>query len=297
MSYYKSKYIQVKNCSNKLYLDEPSTKKELYADESFGFGSMQGWRKSNEDCHKDLMPLDNYLWNNWAFFSIFDGHNGIETAINAAHLLHKFILKSFYENQYDIDTDTDTDQFNNIIINTFIQLDKNLRDIVKDDSGSVCITALISPKKIYLINVGDSRGIIISKDGEVLASTKDHKPNVRKEEERILRAGGKITKSVNDVLRVQNLLAMSRSLGDYSLDKDIILSIPDIIEYPRNSLSSYIIIASDGIWDVMNNEQVASFVSQRASNITFDYIISQLFDQCLINQSSDNMTIYIIKID
>ncbi|CAF3713643.1 unnamed protein product [Rotaria sp. Silwood1] len=224
MSYYKSKYIQVKNYSNKLYLDEPSTKKELYADESFGFGSMQGWRKSNEDCHKDLMPLDNYLWNNWAFFSIFDGHNGIETAINAAHLLHKFILKSFYENQYDIDTDTDTDQFNNIIINTFIQLDKNLRDIVKDDSGSVCVR-------------------------------------------------------------------------DYSLDKDIILSIPDIIEYPRNSLSSYIIIASDGIWDVMNNEQVASFVSQRASNITFDYIISQLFDQCLINQSSDNMTVYIIKID
>ncbi|CAF1220070.1 unnamed protein product [Rotaria sp. Silwood1] len=279
--------------SSKLYLDEPSTDKELYGDQSFAFGTMQGWRKSNEDYHKELMPFDNHLWKHWAYFAIFDGHNGIETAKNAANLLDKYLLESFNEVKSDIDTEI----FNNIIKNTFIQLDKNLSGIVKDGSGSVCIASLIGPKKVYLINVGDSRGIIISKDGQVLLSTKDHKPSVRKEQERIHRAGGQITKSQNDVLRVENQLATSRAFGDYSLDKHIIPAVPDIIEYPRDSSASYLILASDGIWDVMNNEQVASFISQRISNTSLKNIISELFDQCLKEESSDNMTVYIVKLD
>ncbi|CAF3247392.1 unnamed protein product [Rotaria sp. Silwood2] len=283
---------EVDKSSDKLYLDEPSTEKELYSDKSFAFGSMQGWRASNEDCHKHLIPLDNNLANNWAFFSIFDGHNGIDTAKNAAQLIDKLILESFNEIQSNID---DCNQLNNIIKNIFIQLDTNLRELVKDHSGSIAI--LISPKKIFMINLGDSRGIIISKDGQVLTSTKDHKPSVRKEQERIRRAGGRISKVGNDVLRVESQLAMTRALGDYSLDKHIITAIPDLIQYERDSLAIYVIIASDGIWDVMNNEQVASFVSQRVSNTTLENIISQLFDQCLKEESSDNMTAYIIKLD
>ncbi|CAF4702327.1 unnamed protein product [Rotaria sp. Silwood2] len=124
-----------------------------------------------------------------------------------------------------------------------------------------------------------------------------HKPSVRKEQERIRRAGGRISKVGNDVLRVESQLAMTRALGDYSLDKHIITAIPDLIQYERDSLAIYVIIASDGIWDVMNNEQVASFVSQRVSNTTLENIISQLFDQCLKEESSDNMTAYIIKLD
>ncbi|CAF1193933.1 unnamed protein product [Rotaria sordida] len=281
--------------SNDLYLDEPCIKKELYSNEVFGFGSMQGWRKTNEDFSKYLMPFDNHLWKDWAFFSVFDGHNGIETAKNAAHLIGKYLLESFNKLQSNIEIDIA--QFNDIIKKTFIQLDKHLREFIQDNSGSVCIASLIGPKNIYLINIGDSRGIIISKDGQVLSSTKDHKPSVRKEQERIRKTGGHITKSGNDVLRVENQLATTRALGDYSLDKHIIPALPDIIEYPRDSSASYLIIASDGIWDVMNNEQVALFVSQRASNSRLDQIISELFDQCLKEESSDNMTAYIVKLD
>jgi protein phosphatase 1B len=90
---------------------------------------------------------------------------------------------------------------------------------------------------------------------------------------------------------------MSRALGDYSLDKHIIPPVPDIIQHPRDSSASFLILASDGIWDVMTNEQVAAFVSQRALNTTFDNIISQLFDHCLQQQSTDNMTAFIVKLD
>jgi len=237
--------------------------------------------------------LDHHLWKHWAYFAIFDGHNGVDTAKNAAHLLDKYIVESFN----DIDSKIDHHQFHNIIKNAFIQLDKNLSKIVNDNSGSVCIASLIGQKNIVLINVGDSRGIIISKDGQVLVSTQDHKPTVRKEQERIHKAGGQITQTGNDVPRVEEQLAMTRALGDYSVDKHVVPAVPDIIEYPRDSSAAYLILACDGIWDVMNNEKVALFVTQRASNTTLENIASELLDYCLQQGSSDNMTVYIVKLD
>jgi len=89
---------------------------------------------------------------------------------------------------------------------------------------------------------------------------------------------------------------MTRVLGDFAMDKHIVPAMADIIEYPRNSSVSFIILACDGIWDVMNNEQVARFVSQRTSRTTLDNIASQLLDECLQKQSTDNMTVYIVKL-
>ena len=60
-----------------LFLDKPNTKKELHSGQSFGFASMQGLRKINEDCHKHLVPLDDHLWKYWSYFVVLDGHNGI----------------------------------------------------------------------------------------------------------------------------------------------------------------------------------------------------------------------------
>ena len=127
-------------------------------------------------------------------------------------------------------------------------------------------------------------------------SFEDHKPTARKEQKRIRKAGGHITQLPNDVLRVENQLAMTRVLGDYALDKNIIPALPDIIPYPKDSSSAYLILACDGIWDVMNNEQVAKFVSERVLNTALDQIISQLFDHCLEEESSDNMTAYIVRL-
>ncbi|CAF3878109.1 unnamed protein product, partial [Rotaria sordida] len=156
---------------------------------------------------------------------------------------------------------------------------------------------LSNKSKKYLINIDDTRAIIISNNGEVLVSTHDHKPDDPNEEERIHEAGGQITqKSSKDVLRVERRLPMTRVLGDFSIDKNIVPPISDIIIYSRKSSAAFIIIASNGIWNVMSNEQVASFVFQRISIIKLDQIASQLLDHCLEKQSRDNMSVYIIKV-
>ncbi len=89
---------------------------------------------------------------------------------------------------------------------------------------------------------------------------------------------------------------MTRVLGDFSIDKHIVPPMADIVEYPRNSLASFIILACDGIWDVMTNEDVALFITQRASTNTLEEITSQLLDECLRRKSTDNMSVYIIKV-
>jgi serine/threonine protein phosphatase PrpC len=89
---------------------------------------------------------------------------------------------------------------------------------------------------------------------------------------------------------------MTRVLGDFSMDKHIVPPMADIVEYPRNSFASFIILACDGIWDVMTNEDVALFVIQRMLTNTLEEIASQLLDECLHRQSTDNMSVYIIKV-
>ncbi|CAF1382393.1 unnamed protein product [Adineta ricciae] len=280
-----------------LFLKHPETKKELLHGQTFAFAGMQGWRKSNEDFHKHLVPINELQWKLWSYFAIFDGHNGIETAKNAANLLDKHLIDAL--NELIHSTQIDLYQISQIIKHTFLQLDKELVNLVNDQSGSVCIATLIGPEHIYLINLGDSRAIIISNDGKVLEYTKDHKPNNRKEKERILKAGGHVTQHSGDVARVEDQLAVSRALGDYSIDKHLIPASPAIIQFAKNpnSQGEYLILACDGIWDVMSNEQVASFILQRISlNSSLENIASQLLDHCLKLQTMDNMSVYIIKI-
>jgi serine/threonine protein phosphatase PrpC len=89
---------------------------------------------------------------------------------------------------------------------------------------------------------------------------------------------------------------MTRVLGDFAIDKHIVPPMADIVEYPRNSLASFIILACDGIWDVMTNEDVGIFVVQHALTHKLEEIPSLLLDECLRRRSTDNMSVYIVKI-
>ncbi len=80
------------------------------------------------------------------------------------------------------------------------------------------------------------------------------------------------------------------------MDKHIVPPMADIVQYPRNSTAAFIVLACDGIWDVMTNEDVALFVANRAATTTLENIAAQLLDECLHRTSTDNMSVYIIKL-
>jgi len=89
---------------------------------------------------------------------------------------------------------------------------------------------------------------------------------------------------------------MTRVLGDFGIDKHIVPPMADIVEYPRNSSAAFVLLACDGIWDVMTNEEVALFVTERTTTTTLENIAGQLLDECLRRTSTDNMSVYIIKL-
>ena len=89
---------------------------------------------------------------------------------------------------------------------------------------------------------------------------------------------------------------MTRVLGDFAMDKQIVPPMADIVQFPRKSSAAFVVLACDGIWDVMSNEDVAMFVSQRALKLKLEEIASQLVDECLHRKSTDNMSVYIVKL-
>jgi serine/threonine protein phosphatase PrpC len=89
---------------------------------------------------------------------------------------------------------------------------------------------------------------------------------------------------------------MTRVLGDFGMDKHIVPPMADIVVYPRDSKAAFVLLACDGIWDVMSNEDVASFVINHLGKTTLENIPGLLLDECLHRTSTDNMSAYIIKL-
>lgn len=111
-------------------------------------------------------------------------------------------------------------------------------------------------------NIGDSRAIL-SRNGQAIELTRDHKPNDHQEKARILAMGETIEwDRVSKVHRVQNL-SLSRAIGD-RYAKPVVSGDVEINHYPLLSQSDeFILLASDGLWDVMTSDEVVTFVHER----------------------------------
>ncbi|XVE58656.1 hypothetical protein DITRI_Ditri04bG0186200 [Diplodiscus trichospermus] len=116
--------------------------------------------------------------------------------------------------------------------------------------GSTAVVALLTPEHIVVANCGDSRAVL-SRGGKAIPLSFDHKPDRSDELERIEAAGGRVI-FVNGA-RVEGILAMSRAIGDKYL-KPVVTSEPEITFTKREPEDECLILASDGLWDVMSSD-------------------------------------------
>uniref|UniRef100_A0A0D9VED3 protein-serine/threonine phosphatase n=2 Tax=Leersia perrieri TaxID=77586 RepID=A0A0D9VED3_9ORYZ len=119
------------------------------------------------------------------------------------------------------------------------------------DDGSTASTAVLVGGHLYVANVGDSRAVI-SKAGKAMALSEDHKPNRSDERKRIENAGGVVIWA--GTWRVGGVLAMSRAFGNRLL-KPFVVAEPEIQEEHVNGDLECLVLASDGLWDVVENEE------------------------------------------
>ena len=107
-------------------------------------------------------------------------------------------------------------------------------------------------KVLYIANVGDTRALI-SRNGVEERLSIDHRLSEKSEHERITQSGGVI---MND--RVGGTLILTRAFGDYALKDSGVTSTPTIRKHFIRPFDRFVVIASDGVYDTMSDQDVIS---------------------------------------
>ena len=232
------------------------------------------YRQSMEDIGVTIPNLTNDY--KTSLFGIFDGHGGNDVVKYIKDRIPEIIKKNLND-LYPIEQ---------CFINSFNKIDEELKFYDSEYTGSTATIVLIQDNKIYCANVGDSRAYIIY-DNYIKKITVDHKCSVPEEAERIIKAGGKITKN-----RVQGQLVLSRSLGDLYVKKYGVINLPDISTNTIDYNIKYVIIASDGIWDVVDEKTVLN-MSKMKKNA--DDFCKDLVKLAIEKESKDNISCIVIS--
>ncbi|KAL3586787.1 hypothetical protein D5086_013654 [Populus alba] len=161
--------------------------------------------------------------------------------------------------------DSCQEQWKNAFTNCFLKVDAEVggkagaEPVAPETVGSTAVVAIICSSHIIVANCGDSRAVLC-RGKEPMALSVDHKPNREDEYARIEAAGGKVIQWNGH--RVFGVLAMSRSIGDRYL-KPWIIPEPEVMFIPRAKEDECLILASDGLWDVMSNEEACDLARKR----------------------------------
>ncbi|PUZ65686.1 hypothetical protein GQ55_3G244400 [Panicum hallii var. hallii] len=125
-----------------------------------------------------------------------------------------------------------------------------------DHAGSTALVAVVGSTSVVVASAGDSRAVL-SRGGVPVPLSVDHKPDRPDELERIQAAGGRVI--FWDGARVLGVLAMSRAIGDGYL-KPFVTAEPEVTVTERTDEDECLILASDGLWDVVTNEMACEVV-------------------------------------
>ncbi|KAM3340643.1 putative protein phosphatase 2C 75 [Capsicum galapagoense] len=119
-------------------------------------------------------------------------------------------------------------------------------------TGSTAVVAILTDEyeTIIVANCGDSRAVL-SRSGSAIPLSYDHKPDRGEERARIEACGGRVVFA--DGARVEGILSISRAIGDNYL-KPYITSEPEMTFTKREAEYECLILASDGLWDVISSE-------------------------------------------
>ncbi|XP_028753190.1 probable protein phosphatase 2C 9 isoform X2 [Neltuma alba] len=214
-------------------------------------------------------------------FAIYDGHLGDSVPAYLQKNLFSNIL-----NDEDFWTDTARS-----IVKAYEATDKAILSHSPDlgRGGSTAVTAIvINNRKLWVANVGDSRAVL-SKDGQAIQMSIDHEPNT--ERGSIEDRGGFVSNMPGDVARVNGQLAVSRAFGDKNL-KSHLRSDPDIQQANIDAEMELLILASDGLWKVMANQEAVDIARkikdpQRAAK--------QLVAEALNRDSKDDISCIVVR--
>ncbi|GMJ15204.1 CERK-1 interacting protein phosphatase 1 [Hibiscus trionum] len=246
----------------------------------FGFSLVKG--KANhpmEDYHvaKFMQIHEHEL----GLFAIYDGHLGDSIPAYLRKHLFANILK---EEEFWVDP-------SRAISKAYEKTDQAILSHSSDlgRGGSTAVTAiLINGTRLWVANVGDSRAVL-SRGGQAIQMTTDHEPST--ERGSIENRGGFVSNIPGDVPRVNGQLAVSRAFGDKSL-KSHLRSDPDIQNTNVDNNTDILILASDGLWKVMNNQEAVDIARKIKDPLK---AAKQLIAEAVQRDSKDDISCVVVR--
>lgn len=288
------------------------------------------YRAKMEDVHTYVANFAERL--DWGYFSIFDGHAGKQTARWCGNNLHGLLelailakelascpTDAFSQDLYDV---------REVLRDVYVKADELIEKEGSGTSGSTAATAILRwenaenssislepprdptakqrfdflPLKthrrmLYTSNVGDLR-IVLCRAGRLYRLTYDHKASDANEIKRVRDAGGLI---VNH--RVNGVFAITRALGD-SYIKNLVTGKPFTMSTQITDQDDFLILACDGVWDVLTDEAACKFVQgvfrQQTDNkqpCNPTEAAKKLCKLAIDKGSTDNITVMIVKFE
>jgi len=296
----------------------------------WGISAAQGRRDSMEDTFLGIpdlgRPPDNSMtlaangherqqqpraeWTGTSLFGVFDGHHGDDMSKFCEQSMARTIASQPCQD------------VQRALVESFHRVDQTARSIEHKGSGSTALVACVRQDAIFVANAGDCRAVLC-RQGEAVEMSQDHKPSDDFELERIQNAGGwvEMESSQDADARVNGDLSVSRSIGDFTYKQDaarsvseqIVIPTPDVEVFQRSRKDEFMIIASDGVWDVISSQDCVDWVRRKLGRtsdledrlneeeLNLSDIAEGLIDHCLAPRpgllfgvGEDNMTVILI---
>jgi serine/threonine protein phosphatase PrpC len=234
----------------------------------------KGKRKTNEDAYVVKESSDGLL------VGIFDGHGGGEAAQYTVEKLPNVLFANIHKGLKP----------NDALRQTFLGIDASIHN-AGIQSGTTATVILQRDSLLHIAHVGDTRAVLI-RDNKLTQLTKDHKITDPEElqhyrSSRWFREKSRLVSQGK--LKGFKLIAVSRSLGDVFFE-DAISPVPDIqkIKLQKNDI---VIIATDGLWNFVGNDEVIDCVNNTKE---IDTIPKELVKKSLLSGSTDNITVSVL---
>jgi serine/threonine protein phosphatase PrpC len=259
---------------------EGSNTGRCYKEFAYHEDSNLKFRNAMEDFPK---VVEDYLGDkNKAFFSLYDGHGGSEPVIYVKDRMPVLFQECLEHNQgVEI-----------AMVNAFDKIDEELKSCDSENTGCTACVVYICVENgrrvLYCANVGDTRCVLVTSE-DVNTLTQDHKCSVTSEVKRVREGGGVILSG-----RVFGQLVLTRALGDLALKGYGVIPTPHVIKIEIEERHKYVVLASDGVWDVMKNEDVLK-LSKDVVNV--DDFSKNLVMNSVKEGSRDNISCIVIRLN
>ena len=248
---------------------------------------------------------------NLSYFAIFDGHGGKDVASFLSINLHHFLIDEINNINFGTNGEENISNIIESIKSAFMKIDQNIlaNENFTNDVGSTATLIFIyynnlnenilnsnndngnkNVERILICaNIGDSNGYLITKSN-ISRITKPHKCEDTSEVQRIKGTGGIVFQG-----RIFGKLILTRTLGDKEMKKYGVIPVPDFYTKKIEKDDLFVIIASDGIWDVINEEELYKMGNEK--ELSSEIFSKKIMDLAKERDTRDNSSCIVIKLN